>query len=86
LTPPDIESNFQYQKAMIVCCCYGVSDRTIRKLAEEGATSVSEVTRSCGAGGDCGSCRRQIAQLLHDENARAEEARPLPMLLACGER
>ena len=52
---------------MIVCCCYGVSDRTIRKLVEEGAETLHEVQEACGAGGDCGSCKRQVCDLIESE-------------------
>ena len=53
---------------MIVCSCYGVSDRTIRKLIEEGADTAQEIERACGAGSDCGSCKRQVCELVESEN------------------
>lgn len=49
---------------MIICECTGTSDATIRALAREGVTKVSEVTRRCGAGGCCQSCRPRIARIL----------------------
>lgn len=49
---------------MIVCLCHGVSDRKIREVAEDGAATVKEVGQRCGAGTDCGSCRRQIKDVL----------------------
>jgi bacterioferritin-associated ferredoxin len=49
---------------MIICECTGTSDATIRALAREGVTKVSEVTRRCGAGGCCQSCRPTIARIL----------------------
>ena len=49
---------------MIVCHCFGVSDRTIRAVCEDGARDVDEVSDICGAGADCGGCRRRIAQVV----------------------
>jgi bacterioferritin-associated ferredoxin len=58
---------------MYVCCCFAVTDAHIERVLDEGATSVEEVTRACRAGGDCGSCRGQIAQMLEE---REESAGP----------
>lgn len=49
---------------MIVCECTGVTDGTIRALARDGVTKVAEVTRRCGAGGCCQSCRPAISRIL----------------------
>ncbi len=49
---------------MIICECTGVTDGTIRALARDGVTKVAEVTRRCGAGGCCQSCRPAIARIL----------------------
>jgi bacterioferritin-associated ferredoxin len=55
---------------MIVCHCFRVSDREIRQCAQEGARTVCEVGRECGAGAGCGGCRPAIAQILdtHEES------------------
>ena len=58
---------------MIVCLCYGVSDRTVRQLVGEGANTPQEIERACGAGGDCGTCKRHIGRLIEEETASAEE-------------
>ena len=52
---------------MIVCHCFRVSDREIRECAKKGAQSVSEVGRTCGAGGGCGGCRPEISSILCEE-------------------
>lgn len=52
---------------MIVCHCFRVSDREIRQHAEQGAKSVNEVGRACGAGMGCGGCRQQIATIVDEE-------------------
>jgi bacterioferritin-associated ferredoxin len=43
-------------KAMLVCLCKGVSDKKIRSLVENGASSVRQVMSTCHAGQDCGAC------------------------------
>lgn len=64
---------------MIVCHCFGVSDREIRRCARDGARSLNEVGRACAAGTGCGGCRPEIAGILDSERAR-EEKSALPML------
>jgi bacterioferritin-associated ferredoxin len=49
---------------MIVCHCAGVSDSTIARHIEEGATSVADIVRLTGAGRRCAPCREEIANLL----------------------
>lgn len=58
---------------MIVCVCKGVSEREIGEAIRRGACSLDEVGRRCrGAGGDCGSCRSDIAaQLIESATPRA---------------
>ena len=66
---------------MIICECTGITDGTIRALARDGVTKVSEVTRRCGAGGCCQSCRPAIARILRvtaqKEAAPAVETLPV---------
>lgn len=64
---------------MYVCICHAVTETTVQATIEAGATSVTEVTRQCKAGGDCGSCHQQIECMLEDH---AEDSRPgrLPVL------
>jgi len=38
---------------MIVCLCKGVTDRTVRKLVRQGASSLHDVRLACSAGA-CG--------------------------------
>lgn len=57
---------------MIVCLCQAVSDRTIRKAARDGASSVGEVKRACGAGTGCGACCAAIGELVREERKKSE--------------
>jgi bacterioferritin-associated ferredoxin len=50
---------------MIVCVCRVVSDRQIKAMAEQGATS-AEIAATCGAGTGCGACRTQIEQIVSE--------------------
>jgi len=49
----------------LICTCFFVSERTIeREIQTRGLTTVTEVTRSCNAGGGCGSCHQLIQEIL----------------------
>ncbi len=63
---------------MYVCVCKAVSDKELRQIIEGGARSAAEVERSCGAGGDCGSCVGEIEELL------AIHQLTRPAISACG--
>ncbi|MDH7453829.1 bacterioferritin-associated ferredoxin [Luteimonas composti] len=54
---------------MYVCICNGITDQDIRRAAEAGCGSMSELTMRTGAGACCGTCVETASALL-------EEARP----------
>ncbi len=58
---------------MYVCLCKGVSHRTIRRCIDEGARSIDEVGRRCGAGTSCGACRPDIGGMLADASRACED-------------
>jgi bacterioferritin-associated ferredoxin len=49
---------------VIVCHCEWVGSVAVEAAIGAGATTVTEVTERCGAGGDCGSCWSTIEALL----------------------
>ncbi len=49
---------------MILCICQSVTDREVDAAIQDGAQSLVEVARACGAGTDCGCCRGAIEQRL----------------------
>ncbi len=49
---------------MIVCHCQKVNHRRILEVIGQGARSVEEVGRACGAGTGCGGCRPAIELLI----------------------
>ena len=54
---------------MIVCDCTGTTDATIRALAREGVTKVSEIGQRCGAGTGCGACLDELRDRLAQKGA-----------------
>jgi bacterioferritin-associated ferredoxin len=57
---------------MYVCLCYGVSSQTVADAVAAGASTSKEVAKMCGAGSDCGRCRRSVRAIIE---ALAEERR-----------
>lgn len=58
---------------MIVCHCFGLTDRDIRAVVRSGAESPFQVAELCGAGADCGGCRPEVRRIT------TEEASPAPI-------
>ncbi len=56
-------------RAVYVCICNGITDHDIRRAAEAGCGTLSELTMRTGVGACCGSCVETATALL-------EEARP----------
>ncbi len=55
---------------MLVCHCNGVSDRRVRRAVREGALTVSDVGRACGAGTCCQGCSSTINRIIRVESHR----------------
>jgi bacterioferritin-associated ferredoxin len=49
---------------MYVCLCVGATNHTVSEVIAQGASTSKEVAAACGAGGDCGRCRRTLRALL----------------------
>lgn len=53
----------------VVCICFGVTeDKIDRAIRENGLTTVDQVTNYTKAGGGCGGCKPEIAQILERIN------------------
>jgi len=63
---------------MLVCQCNGVSDRTVRRVIRDGAISLSEVSRACGAGSCCGGCHSTVEKMIRSESMAARDAGTVP--------
>jgi len=61
-------------RLLIVCSCHGITDRDIRRLVREGATSPRQVAEACGAGMGCGGCRPCVRALVAEAAAPSEKA------------
>jgi bacterioferritin-associated ferredoxin len=68
---------------MIVCVCFGISDRLVRQRAREGV-SLEAVLAETGAGSACGCCRLAMARIHAGEAAVPSPcaARRLPIVQA----
>jgi bacterioferritin-associated ferredoxin len=49
---------------MFVCLCNGVTSQTVAESVAAGASTTKEVAQACGAGADCGRCRRTVQAML----------------------
>lgn len=62
---------------MLVCHCRGITDRQIRRLVKDGASSTREVARATGAGMRCGGCRSNVKQVVNDAlDAELQKTQP----------
>ena len=73
-------SSLPSARAMYVCLCHGVTDHDIRRAAEAGCSTVSELTMRTGLGSGCGSCGEMAAEILGE--ASAPKVCPLPVFAA----
>jgi bacterioferritin-associated ferredoxin len=49
---------------MFVCLCRGVTSHVVDEVVAAGATTSKEIAEACGAGSDCGRCRRTLRAIL----------------------
>ena len=48
----------------LVCLCYGVNERRIRREIDHGACTVAEIAERCQAGSCCHSCHPTLDEML----------------------
>lgn len=71
------------EEGKLVCKCFGVTDTQIRRaIRENNLTTVEEVTDYTKAGGACGECLDEIAEILAHElkQEKLQEIKPKPRL------
>jgi bacterioferritin-associated ferredoxin len=61
---------------MYVCICKSISDSDIEQMVRNGAHTADEIEQRCGAGGDCGTCRDEIGDLVRAHLRSAAPSRP----------
>jgi bacterioferritin-associated ferredoxin len=49
---------------MYVCLCVGATNQTVSDAVARGASTSKEVAAVCGAGADCGRCRRTLRAII----------------------
>jgi bacterioferritin-associated ferredoxin len=49
---------------MFVCLCVGVTSHVVTEAVTKGAATSKEVAAACGAGSDCGRCRRTVRAII----------------------
>ncbi|MEZ0355137.1 bacterioferritin-associated ferredoxin [Mycobacterium sp. SA01] len=49
---------------MFVCLCNGVTSQVVAEAVEAGATTTRQVAKACGAGAECGRCRRTVRAII----------------------
>jgi bacterioferritin-associated ferredoxin len=55
----------------MVCLCYGVNERRVRREIDHGATTVEEIAERCHAGSCCQSCHPKLNELLAERATTA---------------
>jgi bacterioferritin-associated ferredoxin len=51
---------------MYACLCRAVTEKSVREVVAAGASTVSEVRATCGAGTGCGGCLPSLRRLLRE--------------------
>lgn len=49
---------------MLVCSCFAVSDRTLRRVIASGVDDPDTIGEHCDAGTGCGGCLEEIRELI----------------------
>jgi bacterioferritin-associated ferredoxin len=53
---------------MFVCLCNGITSQVVADAIAGGASTTNQIAAACGAGADCGPCRRTLRLLLGAPN------------------
>ena len=74
------ETGAQELEGKVVCTCFGVTDKEIERIVRDNnLSSVEDVTNYSKAGGGCGGCQEEIAEILsrvRGEPVKMEEPPP----------
>ncbi len=49
---------------MYVCLCLGVTIENVSDAVNAGASTCNQVAEACGAGSECGRCRRTVRSII----------------------
>jgi bacterioferritin-associated ferredoxin len=53
---------------MWVCLCNGITSQMVADAIAAGASTSKDVAQACGAGADCGRCRRTVRAIITASN------------------
>jgi bacterioferritin-associated ferredoxin len=54
---------------VFVCLCNGITSQVVADAIAKGASTTNQIAAACGAGADCGRCRRTLRSLLSASTA-----------------
>lgn len=54
---------------MFVCLCVGITSHQVIEAVDAGARTTNQVATACGAGADCGRCRRTVRAIIESRSA-----------------
>lgn len=57
---------------MYVCLCLGITIDAVSDAVASGARTSRQVSDACGAGSDCGRCRRTIRSIIKSAAAETQ--------------
>jgi bacterioferritin-associated ferredoxin len=49
---------------VFVCLCNGITNQVVAEAIANGASTTNQIAAACGAGAECGRCRRTLRVLL----------------------
>lgn len=61
---------------MYVCLCKGVTSQAVADAVAAGASTTKKVAKACGAGTDCGRCRRTVQAIIKSIRAEGQDVTP----------
>lgn len=59
-----------------VCLCTGATSQAVNDAVAAGACTSKQVAAACGAGRDCGRCRKSVQAIINAHRERATAAVP----------
>jgi len=59
---------------MYVCLCHGVTGAEVCDAVARGAQTSKHIAMACGAGSDCGRCKRTIRAIIAEQMGGPEAA------------
>lgn len=68
LTKLDLKSIINVEP-VLVCLCHPTSDRDLDAVIDDGARTVQDIGRRCGAGTGCGACVDELRDRLNAKGA-----------------